>query len=202
MRPVWCRPGRRLRYLRHAARARRAVLRPVRRHTREGRNAVLGHSCPSGPTSGAFSTGIRKALDKAAGDESVKAVVLRINSPGGSALASEIILDATRRVAAKKPLIVSMGDVAGSGGYYVACAAETIFADASTITASIGVIGGKIVTTEMWHKIGVNWHPIQRGKMVPMLSTATHSNAEERKTVRHHMGRVYDTCHAPVVIAR
>ncbi|MCH7596766.1 MAG: signal peptide peptidase SppA [Planctomycetes bacterium] len=162
----------------------------------------VGKASPFGPPSGAFSTSIRKALDKAAGDESVKAVVLRINSPGGSALASEIILDATRRVAAKKPLIVSMGDVAGSGGYYVACAAETIFADASTITASIGVIGGKIVTTEMWHKIGVNWHTIQRGKMAAMMSTATPFNDEERKKLRHYMGSVYETFKGHVVSAR
>ena len=77
----------------------------------------------------AASTPIRKALDKAADDDTIKAVVLRVNSPGGSATASEIILDATKRVKAKKPLVVSMGNVAGSGGYYVACGADTIFAD-------------------------------------------------------------------------
>ena len=91
---------------------------------------------------------IRKALDEAARDDSIKAVVLRVNSPGGSAVASEIILDATRRVKAKKPFVVSMGDVAGSGGYYVACASDIIFADESTITASIGVVGGKLATTD------------------------------------------------------
>ena len=72
---------------------------------------------------------IRKALDEAPEDDSIKAVVLRVDSPGGSAVASEIILDATRGVKAKKPFIVSMGNVAGSGGYYVACGADTIFAD-------------------------------------------------------------------------
>ena len=70
----------------------------------------------------AASTPIRKALDEAADDDTIKAVVLRVNSPGGSATASDIILDATKRVKAKKPLVVSMGNVAGSGGYYVACA--------------------------------------------------------------------------------
>ena len=89
----------------------------------------------------AASTPIRRALDKAAADDTIKAVVLRVNSPGGSATASEIILDATKRVKAKKPLVVSMGDVAGSGGYYVACGADTIFADQATITGSIGVVG-------------------------------------------------------------
>ncbi|MEK6674440.1 MAG: S49 family peptidase, partial [Planctomycetota bacterium] len=105
---------------------------------------------PFGTPEGAFSTTIRKALDEAADDGSVKAVVLRVDSPGGSALASEIIWNATQRVAAKKPFVVSMGNVAGSGGYYVSCGAETIFADHTTITASIGVLSGKLVTTGGW----------------------------------------------------
>ena len=90
----------------------------------------------------------------------MKAVVLRVDSPGGSALASEIILDATKRVAKEKPLIVSMGNVAGSGGYYVACGAETIFADSATITASIGVLGGKLVTHG---HVGQTQHSLARG---------------------------------------
>jgi protease-4 len=148
---------------------------------------------PFGPTSGAYSTTIRKALDKAAEDDSVKAVVLRVDSPGGSALASEIILDASKRVVAKKkPLIVSMGNVAGSGGYYVACGADTIFADSSTITASIGVVSGKVVTTGMWDKLGVNWHPQQRGAMAAMLSSATPFTDAERAKLRHYMETVYE----------
>ncbi len=110
---------------------------------------------PFGSQGTAYSDPIRKALDKAAEDDSVKAVVLRVNSPGGSAVASEIILQATRRVAEKKPFVVSMGDVAGSGGYYVACGTDTIFADASTITASIGVVAGKLVTRR---NVGFDWH--------------------------------------------
>jgi protease-4 len=110
---------------------------------------------PFGMDSGAYSTPIRKTLDKIADDNSVKAVVLRVSSPGGSAVASEIVLNATKRVKAKKPFVVSMGEVAGSGGYYVSMGAETIFADATTITASIGVLGGKFATTDMWNKIGI-----------------------------------------------
>ena len=83
---------------------------------------TLGGGQPSPfDTTQARSSPIRRALEEAARDDSIKAVVLRVNSPGGSAVASEIILDATRRVKAKKPFVVSMGDVAGSGGYYVAC---------------------------------------------------------------------------------
>lgn len=157
---------------------------------------------PFASAEGAFSTTIRKALDEAADEDTVKAVVLRVDSPGGSALASEIILDATARVAKKKPLIVSMGNVAGSGGYYVTCASDTIFADANTITASIGVLGGKIVTTGMWDKLGVNWHPVQRGKMAAMLSTAQKFSDEERAKIRHYMDTVYGIFKGHVTEAR
>ncbi len=157
---------------------------------------------PFGGSEGAYSTSIRKALDKAAKDDTVKAVVLRVDSPGGSALASEIILDATRRVVKNKPLIVSMGNVAASGGYYVSCAAETIFADSSTITASIGVVGGKIVTTGMWDKLGINWHANQRGAMAGLFSTARPFNDGERAKLRHYMDSVYDIFKGHVVASR
>jgi protease-4 len=157
---------------------------------------------PFGGTQGAFSTTIRKALDKAAEEDSVKAVVLRVDSPGGSALASEIILDASKRVAAKKPLVVSMGNVAGSGGYYVTCGAGTIFASPSTVTASIGVVAGKIVTTGMWDKLGINWHANQRGDMAGMLSTASKFSPEERAKLRDYMTMVYRVFRSHVEHAR
>jgi len=155
-----------------------------------------------GGSEGAYSTTIRKALDKAANEPAVKAVVLRVDSPGGSALASEIILDATRRVAAVKPLVVSMGNVAGSGGYYVTCAADTIFADRMTITASIGVLGGKIVTTGMWDKLGVNWYPVQRGEMAALMSTAAPYTEAERAKMRHYMESIYGVFKDHVTKAR
>lgn len=155
-----------------------------------------------GGSEGAFSTSIRKALDKAADESAVKAVVLRVDSPGGSALASEIILDATRRVAAVKPLVVSMGNIAGSGGYYVTCAADTIFADRMTITASIGVLGGKIVTTGMWDKLGINWHPVKRGEMAALLSTAAPFTDAERAKMRHYMESIYEVFKGHVTTAR
>jgi protease-4 len=164
--------------------------------TGEGESSLFGGS------EGAYSTTIRRALDKAAEDDTVKAVVMRVDSPGGSALASEIILDASRRVAAKKPLIVSMGNVAGSGGYYVTCAAGTIFADANTITASIGVVAGKMVTTGMWEKLGVNWHVNQRGKRAGMMSSATPFNEEQRTAIRKYMNVVYDVFKGHVAKAR
>jgi protease-4 len=139
----------------------------------------------------ARATKIRKALDQAARDDSVKAVVLRVNSPGGSAVASEIILDATRRVKAKKPFVVSMGDVAGSGGYYVACASDVIFADESTITASIGVVGGKLATTAMWDKIGVTFKTYKRGENAGLLSSGDPFTQGERERLQVWMDDVY-----------
>ncbi|MHC5110279.1 MAG: S49 family peptidase [Planctomycetota bacterium] len=164
--------------------------------------AGSGEISPFGGSSGAFSTDIRKALETAADDDTVKAVVLRVDSPGGSALASEIILDATHRVADKKPLIVSMGNVAGSGGYYVTCASDMIFADKHTITASIGVLGGKLVTTGFWEKMGIHWHSHQRGNMAGLFSTASEFSDAERAKIRHYMETVYEVFKGHVVDAR
>jgi protease-4 len=145
-----------------------------------------------GMSTGAFSTTIRRALDKARKDDSVKAVVMRVDSPGGSALASEIIHDAARRVRQSKPLIISMGNVAASGGYYVSCGADAIFADKTTLTASIGVVSGKLVTTGGWDKLGINWKANQRGAMAAMMSSASIFSEQERAKIRHYMDTVYD----------
>jgi protease-4 len=155
-------------------------------------NLGKGMANPFGSSLGAFSSEVRDALEKAAADDSIKAVVLRIDSPGGSATASEIILDATKRLKAKKPFVVSMGDVAGSGGYYVACAADTIFADTTTLTGSIGVVGGKVATTEMWKKVGITFKEYKRGQNAGIFSTDDVFSDSERARVRALMDEVYD----------
>ena len=139
----------------------------------------------------ARSSKIRKALDEAGRDDTIKAVVLRVNSPGGSAVASEIILDATQRVKDQKPFVVSMGDVAGSGGYYVACASDVIFADESTITASIGVVGGKLATTDLWSKVGVTFKTYKRGENAGMLSSGAAFTPPERQRMEAWMDEIY-----------
>ena len=88
------------------------------------------------------STTIIEALRKANKDKQVVAIVLRVDSPGGSALASDLIWHETQVI--KKPIVASMGDVAASGGYYISMGAKKIFATPSTITGSIGVVGGKV----------------------------------------------------------
>jgi protease-4 len=139
----------------------------------------------------ASSTAIRRALDSAATDDTIKGVVLRVDSPGGSALASEIILDATRRVKSKKPFTVSMGNVAGSGGYYVACAADTIFADESTITASIGVVSGKLATAGLYDKLGISFKSYRRGQNSGMLASGDVFTPGERLKMRAYMDEIY-----------
>ena len=162
-----------------------------------------GEPSPLSPSGeGAFSSKIRKALDEAANDDNVKAVVLRVDSPGGSAVASEIILDATKRVKAKKPFVVSMGNVAGSGGYYVTCASDTVFADESTITASIGVVGGKFATNDMWKKVGITFKAYQRGKASGLMSSASTWSDDERARMQGWMDDVYTVFKKHVTDAR
>ncbi len=165
---------------------------------------IPGYAGPSpfGPEGYARSGNIRYALEKAAGNTHVKAVVMRINSPGGSAEASEVILNAAKRLQAVKPLIVSMGDIAGSGGYYVALGADAIVADEMTITASIGVVVGKLITTGMWDKLGINWYSYQWGANADLFSSAHRFTDPQRQKVNDLMRTVYETFKAHVQEAR
>lgn len=116
---------------------------------------------------------LKKAFQKATDDEDVVAIVFRINSPGGSPVASETILRAARKAQqAGKPVIVSMSDLAGSGGYWISTYADRIVANPSTITGSIGVIGGKLLTKDAWAKLGINWESIHAGENASMWSTS------------------------------
>ena len=110
------------------------------------------------------------ALRALAANDAVKAVVLRIDSGGGSALASELIWRTVAEVKAKKPVFVSMSDVAASGGYYIASGATKIFALPDTLTGSIGVIGGKLAIAGALARVGVNTFPVGRGKRSTMMT--------------------------------
>jgi protease-4 len=126
-----------------------------------------------------------------AADDHVKAVVLRIDSGGGSALASELIWHAVAEVKAKKPVIVSMSDVAASGGYYIACGATKIYAQPDTLTGSIGVVGGKLAPAGALGKLGVTTFPMGRGKRATMFASLGPWNDDERATVQETMQAVY-----------
>ena len=124
-------------------------------------------------------------------DPAVKAVVLRIDSGGGSAQASELIWRAVAELKAHKPVVVSMSDVAASGGYYIASGATRIFALDDTLTGSIGVVGGKLAVRDALGKLGVNTFPIGRGKRATMTASLGPWTDDERAAVRAAMDAVY-----------
>jgi len=114
------------------------------------------------------------AIRAAAADKNVKAILFRVDSPGGSYVASDTIWrEVVNARKAGKPVIVSMGDLAGSGGYFVAMAADKIVAQPATITASIGVLGGKMLTSGLWDKVGLSWDEVHQGNNATMF-TGTH----------------------------
>ena len=132
------------------------------------------------------------ALRTLAADSAVKAVVLRIDSGGGSAQASELIWRAVAEVVAKKPVVVSMSDVAASGGYYIAAGATKIYAMADTLTGSIGVVGGKMAIAGALDKVGIKTYPMGRGKRATMMASLGPWSADERAVVQASMRAVYD----------
>jgi protease-4 len=131
------------------------------------------------------------ALGALDGDATVKAVVLRIDSGGGSAQASELIWRAVAALKAHKPVIVSMSDVAASGGYYIASGATKIFALEDTLTGSIGVVGGKLAPQGALARLGVNAFPMGRGKRATMMTSFAPWTADERAAIQGAMEAVY-----------
>jgi protease-4 len=135
------------------------------------------------------STPLVAALRTAADDPKVAAVVLRVDSPGGSAVGSDLIWREIVRM--KKPVVASMGDVAGSGGYYIAMGAKRIIAEPCTITGSIGVIGGKLVMRGLFDKIGLTTEVISRGKNSGALSPSQPFTPSEREAWQTVMEDTY-----------
>jgi protease IV len=146
---------------------------------------------------------IAAALRTAAKDDQFKAVVLHVNSPGGSAVASEVIWREVVRVRdAGKPVIVSMGDVAASGGYYIACPADMIVALPSTLTGSIGVFGGKAVVREMLDRIGLTTGSVEHGSRALMFSLRRGFSDDERQRLATTIDAIYDDFVAKVAHGR
>ena len=133
-----------------------------------------------------------KTINDVRDDRSIKAIVLRIDSPGGSGLASDIIWRAIEAAKAKKPIVVSMSDVAASGGYYIACNANKIVAEPSTITGSIGVVGGKPVLKGFYDWIGVSNEYVMRGKNAGMFRESEKFSDTERAKFQEFLKNTYD----------
>jgi protease-4 len=125
-------------------------------------------------------------------DDAVKAIVVRIDSPGGSALASDRMWHALRLLAQAKPVVVSVGDMAASGGFYIASAADEIVAHESSLVGSIGVVGGKVAADELARDIGVNVEILSRGRNAAWSTPARPFTDEERAILGRMMHRTYD----------
>jgi protease-4 len=135
---------------------------------------------------------IVEAIDTARKNKDVKAIVLRINSPGGSALASDMIWRAVERAKAEKPVIASMGDVAASGGYYIACNSHAILAEPQTITGSIGVVGMVPNVDAVYPWIGIHPERLTRGKRATALLTTKALDDDGKEMMRALMRAIYD----------
>ncbi|MFD2600454.1 signal peptide peptidase SppA [Flavobacterium suzhouense] len=145
---------------------------------------------------------IRKALKEARENDAVKAIVLRVDSPGGSALTSELIwrdIELTKKV---KPVVVSMGNVAASGGYYISCNANRIFAEEGTITGSIGVFGMLPNFTELSNRIGIHTEQVSTHKNASGYSVFTPLKDDTRAIIQESVEKVYTTFVSRVAAGR
>ncbi len=126
-------------------------------------------------------------------DPQVVGMVVRVDSPGGSALASDVIWRALKQFGKKRPVVVSMGNTAASGGYYIASAGKEILAEEMTLTGSIGVFGGKLIYKGLMDKIGVNTVILSRGKNAGLFSPMGRFSDSERAVFRKNMEETYQT---------
>jgi protease-4 len=171
-----------------------------------GEGTINDGKSESSPFGGATSMGgdtIAQAFRDATDDKDVKAILFRVNSPGGSALASDQILDAIKKAQkAGKKVIVSMADVAASGGYYVSLSADKIFAHTTTITGSIGVLSGKIIDVNSWALIGINLRPIGVGQNALMQSSLQPFTPEQWVIFNRGIDQIYNDFTAKVATGR
>ncbi len=142
---------------------------------------------------------IVKAINSAADDTSIKAIVLRVDSPGGSSLASDLMWHAIENAKAKKPVVVSMADVAASGGYYISCNANKIVAQPSTVTGSIGVFMGKPVMKGFYDWLGISNEYIMRGKNAGIFRETVKWEGTELEKMQKQIDKIYFTDFVPKV---
>lgn len=144
---------------------------------------------------------IVEAVNDAAEDSSIKAIILRVDSPGGSALASDLMWYAIENAKTKKPVVVSMGDVAASGGYYISTNADKIVAQPSTITGSIGVFMGKPVVRGLYDWLGISNEYVLRGKNSGIFRATEKWSTEERAKMEDQTNSIYYDNFLPKVSA-
>ena len=154
-------------------------------------NTGRSNDAPSGQVLG--SDTMVEYLRKVRADDSIRAIVLRIDSPGGSAIASDVIWREISLTREKKPVIASMSDVAASGGYYIAMPAHAIVAQPATLTGSIGVVLIRFVIDGTLDKLGVNIETVKEGKYADIFSPVRPFTPDERKKIGDLMQATYDT---------
>ncbi len=181
---------------------------PVALVRASGSISMSGGSGPLGGSEGITESGMDRILSRLAKDDDVRAVVLRIDSPGGSALASDLIWHRLMQLRAKKPLVVSVGDMAASGGYFMACTGNLIFADAGSIVGSIGVVGGKIAVGRALEQLGVHAESFSAARQPTAAARATYPSIFDewddatRQRVLESMTGVYNLFLARVAEGR
>jgi protease IV len=189
------------RYRRHAV--------YTRERGKRARIALVHASGPvvsgEGPATGEFISGVATAaqIDRASRDERVSAIVFRVNSPGGSAVGSDLVWRAVREAQGRgKPVVVSMGDVAGSGGYYVAAGADAIVAEAATITGSIGVVYAKFNLGNLLSELGVHLDYVKSAPISDAMSMARAMTDGELAQLNETIGHMYSAFTAKVAQGR
>jgi protease-4 len=163
-----------------------------------------GHAAaPFGEDVGFAADSVAQAIRDAVADRRVKGILLRIDSPGGDYTASDTVRHEVERArAAGKPVVVSMGNLAASGGYFVALAANRVVAEPGTITGSIGVFGGKLVLKGLWDKLGVNWGALRDGANSGMWSANQPFTAAQWTRLNAMLDHIYADFTAKVEAAR
>jgi len=160
-----------------------------------GEGPILLDSGENDPVFGRITFGaleIADAISAAIDDPEVEAIVFRVDSPGGSYVASDTVWREVQRAReVGKPLVVSMGNVAASGGYFVAAAAEAIVAQPGTLTGSIGVVSGKVSLREFWDSVGVNWDGVQAGARAGMWSPTSPFSRDQWEWLQRTMDATY-----------
>jgi protease-4 len=137
---------------------------------------------------------LAETIRQARVDSSIKAIVLRVNSPGGSAIASDVIWREVLLAKKTKPVVVSMGDLAASGGYYISCAADSIVAQPNTLTGSIGVFGLLVNAQKMFNnKLGITFDSVKTGRYADIGTFTRRLSAEERELIQSQVEKVYET---------
>ena len=156
---------------------------------------IDGESSSGGLFGGGGSVGsrtIRNAIEQILKEDMIRGVIVRVDSPGGSAIASEVMWQGLQRLKEKKPVWVSVGSMAASGGYYVLAAGDKVFVNPSSIVGSIGVVGGKYSMGELYEKAQINIVERSRGPMAALFGSSEPWGAQELALVRDRMTQTYD----------